>query len=62
MKTKLNAVVAFAGLLAVGTLSSCTTNVTPSSPTTGTTTTTIQQSNPYIGSTTTERKTTTTQY
>jgi hypothetical protein len=64
MKTKLNVFFASAGLLAAGTLTSCTTNVTPASPTTGTatTSTTTQQAYPYSGTSTTSRKTTTTQY
>jgi hypothetical protein len=60
MKTKLTALLALTGLLAIG-LPSCTAYVDPGpAPVTGTTTTTTTAADPYTGTTT--RRTTTTQY
>ena len=61
MKTKLTILLATAGVIATGALSSCTAYVAP--PTTGaaTTTTTTHSIDPYAA-TTTEKKTVTTQY
>ncbi len=63
MKTKLNLFIAIAGTFAALALSSCTTNVNPTVPSTGATaTTTTQQEYPYAGTSSTTRKTTTVQY
>ncbi len=65
MKNTLNCFLVLTAFAACGTLSSCTTNVTPAAPSTmgsATMTTTTQAGDPYVGTTTTQKRTTTTQY